>query len=607
MRFHSSVAFGLLTLSFGTSCSIDAVKNDALGDRKSELHMCSSSAECGPASRCLHGRCARYAVRHGKHLKRRPPRIARTHLLDSGAALPPAPPADAGLPDRSPDFAVDCDAGLPGDTAVHVDAGTPAPSDVGVGPIHESDAGAVLVSTSPPSFDISPSIVGLPWQTVVTEDWTVSQIRAGVFWAQASQTGGQGELAMGAPWTSSGAVYGQGAGLRFQVQRGSYSLGDFLGVRTEVHGESGFLLGRITAMPDSLVPRTCDIGDLDQDGYIDSIVVDQEAGQLWVLRNDRVGNFGIPEVALDEGVVFARVGDVDGDGNADVVSLGRDLVVMRHAASGLVEASRTDAGASFPLLVPDHFTLIDFDLDFDLDVAVAMRDTDGGHTIVLFRNDGAGNFSSAAETVLLPYSPLAAGLMDARDVTGDYRPELFIPRPNNDMITILRSEGGTLVYERDVPTAPISPSTVSVRALNADGTFDVAAVGPGGWSDLFDGGLSGVSASTNWTGLEPSAGTLTADMDADGDADLLYSDPTLGNLKIALNDGRGRFDLATEVLLDYGPEHKGYGPICSADLDRNGSLDLIVLRGGLGIRSAVWTMHNRLSISATATLLPPSE
>jgi hypothetical protein len=116
---------------------------------------------------------------------------------------------------------------------------------------------------------------------------------------------------------------------------------------------------------------------------------------------------------------------------------------------------------------------------------------------------------------------------------------------------------------------------VAVADVNGDGLDDVYACQPGGLPNrLFLRGQDGTAAEAaaeagvDW--LDPTHAALLADMDNDGDQDLLASVDQ--GLLVCANDGRGRFTVAAAEVI---PASIPYS-LAAADHDSDGDLDVFV-------------------------------
>jgi hypothetical protein len=150
-----------------------------------------------------------------------------------------------------------------------------------------------------------------------------------------------------------------------------------------------------------LVPLTGDncfaavIEDLDADGDLDSAVacfggVPTNSGRLHVFDNPGDGSFGgLTTYPVHKGTWSLEAGDMDGDGDPDLVTTNRNVnsvSVFLNDGAGAFAPQMTTTVGNFP----KDGTLGDFDADGDLDVAVPSA---SGFLMSLLRNDGTGSLS----------------------------------------------------------------------------------------------------------------------------------------------------------------------------------------------------------------------
>jgi len=341
--------------------------------------------------------------------------------------------------------------------------------------------------------------------------------------------------------------------------------------------------GSGTFAPDSVYPagdgpRSVFAADLDGDGDLDLATISGDPGEVWVLLNNGDGTFANDSVYLvyyDPFSIFAA--DLDGDGDLDLAVaieegeyMGSVSVLLNNGDGTFAPYSRyTVSGAASSVFATD------LDGDGDLDLATADYFLSGTVSVLLNNGDGTFGPHSIYLVGAGPFSVFAA------DFDGD----------------------GALDLATANATRPYWDSTVSVLLNNKDGTFgpySVYLVGDTPWS-LFAADLDGngdpdlVTADTRSdstsvllnngdgtfaprsvypVGDEP-VSIFVADLDGDGDLDLATANTGSDSVSILLNDGDGSFVPDSAYPAGDGPRS-----VFAADLDGDGDLDLATANYG---------------------------
>jgi Leucine-rich repeat (LRR) protein len=343
-------------------------------------------------------------------------------------------------------------------------------------------------------------------------------------------------------------------------------------------------------------PTSLDLGDVDGDGDIDVAVVAQ-SGTLNtdVLLNNGTGNFSTSAPGSpfslpspNNAAYLALLADMDGDGDLDLVSggCGANNVSVR-LNNGAGNFNTSPAGSPFPVGIgPFGLAVGDIDGDGDIDVITA--------------NAGAGSSSS---TLKNGYKPVLTSITPV--VNTNTAPSATAIRLvyNQTMTTatattpVFKIWGGmtglrTGTYTGGGTTMPVfTPSSpfrsgeqVWVTVTNAQtslvGSVGIparpfvygfrakAGVGPARFADQSTGSPFSV------TSFDPIA-TVAADVDNDGDADLItanYGAPTITVLK---NNGSGAYAAQTFPALGGSPRG-----IDAGDIDNDGDVDVVVANEG---------------------------
>lgn len=253
-----------------------------------------------------------------------------------------------------------------------------------------------------------------------------------------------------------------------------------------------------------------------------------------------------PTAHLDNNISYgAAAGDLDGDGRVDAVVLGRDRAwAWRNQGDGTFrdvapEAGLRDVGRGRHLTSP---LLVDMDDDGDLDLVIGAY----GPTVVL-RNErvptGRLVFVDVTEAAGVPQRAWSLGIA-AADVNGDGHEDVYVSSYHED--TERRG-----VRASDPTNAPPNLLLLS----HGDGTFEEA------------GERWGV-ADRRWT-----VSSAFADLDGDGDPDLVVANDFGGGSTAYRNDG----DRFTDVGAAWGIADRAFGMSAEAgDVDNDGDLDVLL-------------------------------
>jgi hypothetical protein len=247
-------------------------------------------------------------------------------------------------------------------------------------------------------------------------------------------------------------------------------------------------------------------------------------------------------IAIGGAVLGLASGDLDGDGDLDVI------VARRYAQPALAWYANLGGGAFGPAqAVPaaqphEAYTTLTLDYDGDLDVDIIsdlnyyVPEFGDNHQIVLLENTGNGNFVTQT---LAQYGGASLSAMELGDLEGDGDEDLFFGVWTSDKLNVLKNT------EQGFPWPPFLISS------NASGTRDI----------------------------------LPADVDTDGDADLLVSSSSLEEFYWFENlDGTEAF--GHKQILD--GDAPGARAMDAADLDDDGDLDLLATVQVGNLRELRW-------------------
>lgn len=340
------------------------------------------------------------------------------------------------------------------------------------------------------------------------------------------------------------------------------------------------------------------VGDLDGDGDLD-IVVAQEFAPNTLLLNDGAGAFSnasarLPAEARDSEDV--GIADFDGDGDLDVVVVSEDDMVNEFYLNNGAGAF-TDAQSRLPVTgVSNALAVADITGDGFPDILIG----NNGQNVLLV-NDGAGSFHDETDTRLPAGGDLTQDI-EFGDVDGDGDLDILVGNEDNNRL--LMNDGSGVFVDESAARLPLRVEAEETREadlgdVDGDGDLDILfanvqtfVAGADRANRLLINDGTGVFTDVSGDQLpadqDNSFDGDFIDVDADGDLDIVTGNAN-GNLntntpyRVYANDGTGRFTLETTTFFPATAVGRGFD-IEAADFDGDGDVDLYMAsRGSLDV------------------------
>jgi len=335
----------------------------------------------------------------------------------------------------------------------------------------------------------------------------------------------------------------------------------------ETLGGSGTFTNQV-AYSTSNDPRFVISSDLDGDGDLDLAVTNRWSHTVSIFRNNGDGIFADRvEYSTGDQPKSVTSADLDKDGDMDLATVNQgdnSISILMNNGDGTFAAKVDSDVSSWPKLV----TSGDLDGDGDKDLVVISYTS-----VSVLLNNGVGTFASSAN-----YSTGSSfSSAEISDLDGDGDIDLAVTNYGSNIVSIFRNNGnGTFSSSENYNTGGFA-TAITISDLDGDGDGDLAVANGGDGGDgiisiLMNNGDGTFANNVDYNiGVSDSMFVESADLDGDGDMDLIVADVNSDYaISILLNHGNGIFAGSVDY---YNNDIEPWSVIAS-DLDGDGDMDL---------------------------------
>jgi len=352
-------------------------------------------------------------------------------------------------------------------------------------------------------------------------------------------------------------------------------------------------------------PYSVVLADVNGDGNLDMITTDYSHGDdnVSVLLGNGNGTFGnATTYDVGTGPVGLAVGDVNGDTDPDIVVANfasNNVSVLLNNGDGTFGTQTTYATGNGPTNV----ALVDLNGDGAADI-VTTNYTDGTVSVLLNNNDGTGTFGAqTAYAAGAGTFGLAVG-----DFDGDGNMDIATTNVTDSTVSVLLGVGNGTLGTQTTYNVGFAPHGIAAGVLTSSGNTDlvVANTGtfgtPGDTVSVLLGAGDGTFGqqtvfSTGASGKAPASIQL-ADLDGDGNLDLVTSNYVSNTVTTMLGNGDGTFQPAQSYAVGHHPSSVAVGNLNSDSLP-----DLVATNEG-GTDTASILLAARPQVTPTVTGVP---
>ncbi len=321
----------------------------------------------------------------------------------------------------------------------------------------------------------------------------------------------------------------------------------------------------------------------------------------------------LPAGVVQGNSMDVRPADIDADGDMDLVvavEFGRNVILLNDGAGAFTDGSAQLLGAQRPSFDSEDVAIVDFNSDGFLDILFVSEDNQTNELWIF----AADQDRFLLETGRLGGITGTSNAMLAQDLTGDGHPDILIGNAGQNRLLVNDGEGNFADESAGrLPTRSDITQDLELGDIDGDGDLDLIVANEddnrvllnvaGVFQDQTDARLP-----LRGPGLEMTREADLGDVDGDGDLDLYFANVRFGGGahdprdRLLINDGSGVFVDESESRISL--ESRNTVDADFADLDGDGDLDIVKAQFSPGRAHVLLNDGQGSFVDATARFMP---